>query len=133
MSVPMLPPAPGRLSTITCCATRSESFCAIDRAMIWVPPPGGKATTKRIGLAGYGSAAAMPRASSRAIPGRAGPSLSLLSRRFLAVLRKIFARGAETAERRRITAVDRRMQQDLADLLLGDAVADRAVEMELEL
>src|SRR6266702_7804023 len=74
----------------------------------------------------------MPRASPRAIPGRAGPSLSLLSRRFLAVLRKIFARGAETAERRRITAVDRRMQQVLADLLLGDAVADGAVEVELE-
>src|SRR5207249_1204061 len=72
------------------------------------------------------------RASPRAIPGRAGPSLSLLSRRFLAVLRKIFARSPKTPERRRITAVDRRVQQDLADLLLGDAVADGAVEMQLE-
>src|SRR6266700_1521616 len=121
MSVPMLPPAPGRLSTTTCCARRSESFCAIERAMMSVPPP-------------RPPAASMPRASPRATERRGGPSLPFLPRSLLvAVLRKILARGPEAAERRRITAVDRRVQQDLADLLLGDAVADGAVEMQLEL
>src|SRR2546429_427720 len=49
----MLPEAPARLSTTTGWPQRSPSFCATRRAMMSVPPPGAKPTTRRTGLAGY--------------------------------------------------------------------------------
>src|SRR5688572_13588393 len=33
ISVPILPPAPARLSTMNCCPSRSVSFCAVKRAI----------------------------------------------------------------------------------------------------
>jgi hypothetical protein len=52
MSVPMLPPAPGRLSTITVWPKLSPSFCPISRAMMSFVPPGENATTILTGLTG---------------------------------------------------------------------------------
>src|SRR5215831_17119945 len=49
----MMPPAPPRLSTMTCCLSCSESICASGRATMSVGPPGGKGTTSRTGLVGY--------------------------------------------------------------------------------
>src|SRR2546427_6873823 len=56
----------------------------------------------------------------------------LLRRGLLAVLREIFARDPESTQRRRISAIDGRVQQNLADLPLRHAVADGAVEMEFQ-
>ena len=56
MSVPMLPPAPGRLSTTTAYPSCSVSFWLTSRATILEPPPGGKGSMSRIGLSGYGCA-----------------------------------------------------------------------------
>jgi hypothetical protein len=52
MSAPMTPPAPPRLSTTTGLPSASDSFCAITRPVMSVPPPGANGTMKRIGLAG---------------------------------------------------------------------------------
>jgi hypothetical protein len=52
MSTPIVPLAPGRLSTTTVCPQRSLSFCATARAVISVPPPGGNGTINLIGRAG---------------------------------------------------------------------------------
>src|SRR6185369_6945484 len=49
----MLPPAPTRFSTTTGWPRRSARFVATMRAVRSVPPPGGKPTSMRTGLAGY--------------------------------------------------------------------------------
>src|SRR5262245_52318220 len=59
----------------------------------------------------------------------AGGSTGLLNPRFLHGL----ARDPEAVERRRQAAVDRDLEKDLADLLLGEAVVERAADMELQL
>jgi hypothetical protein len=48
----MAPPAPGRLSTITCCPHFSASLGPMVRAMVSTLPPGVLTTTTRIGLFG---------------------------------------------------------------------------------
>jgi hypothetical protein len=48
IAVPMLPPAPGRLSTITCCPMALVRRFATIRASASVDPPGGHGTIKRI-------------------------------------------------------------------------------------
>jgi hypothetical protein len=48
----IVPPAPGRFSTITCCFQDSVSFPATYRAVMSGPPPGVKPTSIRIGLFG---------------------------------------------------------------------------------
>jgi hypothetical protein len=48
----MVPPAPPRFSTTTCCFSASESFCAMGRAKMSVEPPGGKGTTSLMGFEG---------------------------------------------------------------------------------
>jgi len=63
----MLPAAPGRLSTITCWPNSSESFWAIGRAVVSVPPPTAKPTIMRTGLVGYSWAAAGAAAASSAV------------------------------------------------------------------
>ena len=50
--VPMMVPAPGRLSTITFWPRSFDISSARMRAMVSVPPPGAKGTTSRIGLSG---------------------------------------------------------------------------------
>src|ERR1700688_391624 len=57
MSVPMLPLAPGRLSTTTGCPQRSDSFCPTVRARMSMPVPGVKGTMICTGLFGYGCSA----------------------------------------------------------------------------
>src|SRR5262245_29536414 len=52
-----MPPAPPRLSLMTCWPMRSPSFCPTSRAMMSVDPPGGKATISRTGLVGYAACA----------------------------------------------------------------------------
>src|SRR5262245_39883644 len=51
--MPMLAPAPGRLSTTTVCPNPSVSFCASSRATMSVPPAGGNGTRMRSGRCGY--------------------------------------------------------------------------------
>src|SRR5512134_3010987 len=53
MPMPMLPPAPLRLSTTTCCFQASVSLCATRRATSSVGPAGGNGTIARIGREGY--------------------------------------------------------------------------------
>ena len=52
ISIPMIPLAPERLSTTTCCFICSASLPATIRARISGEPPGGEGTRKRIGLVG---------------------------------------------------------------------------------
>src|SRR5262245_51638350 len=54
----MMALAPGRLSTMTCCLRFSESFGAIVRHSVSLPPPGGNGEMIRTGLTGYGCCAA---------------------------------------------------------------------------
>src|SRR5690349_5658821 len=56
--VPTEPEAPGRLSTMMVWSRRSDSLCAIRRAMVSVGPPTGKATTIFTGLLGQDAARA---------------------------------------------------------------------------
>src|SRR6266849_10708499 len=67
ISIPIIWPAPGRLSTTNCCASDSESFCASARAMMSVPPPAAEGTMKRTGFDGYAAvcAGACAQASSK--------------------------------------------------------------------
>jgi hypothetical protein len=51
-SVPMLPLAPGRLSTTTATPSFSESFCPISRARMSMPVPGVYGTMIFIGRLG---------------------------------------------------------------------------------
>ena len=53
ISVPMLPPAPGRLSTMIGCPSDSESFGITVRVRISVMLAGPNATITRIGRLGY--------------------------------------------------------------------------------
>jgi len=50
--MPMMPLAPGRLSTTTCCPRRSESLAETMRPMTSVLPPAGSPMTMRIGRIG---------------------------------------------------------------------------------
>src|SRR3954449_2057081 len=52
-SAPMFPEAPSLFSTNTLWPQRSESFWAMMRPMMSVPPPGAKPTIRRTGFAGY--------------------------------------------------------------------------------
>src|SRR4051812_48641389 len=58
MSTPIVPPAPGRLSTMNCWPIEAPRRAATKRAMKSFPPPGGKATTIFTGLTGYACACA---------------------------------------------------------------------------
>jgi len=53
MSEPIVPPAPGRLSTTIDVPSASPSLCASVRAMMSVAPLDGNGTTSRIGFDGY--------------------------------------------------------------------------------
>ena len=53
--VPMLPEAPGLLSTIICCPNLFPRCSAIKRPLVSVTPPGVNGTTKRIVLLGHAS------------------------------------------------------------------------------
>src|SRR5450830_1652697 len=52
-AVPMLPPAPGRLSTMSCWPSVSDSFCATMRAIASLARPATWGTTRVTGLLGY--------------------------------------------------------------------------------
>src|SRR5262245_1892209 len=56
-AVPIMVPAPGRVSTITGWPHCSVSFCPMTRARMSVDPPGANGTIILIGLSGYLSAA----------------------------------------------------------------------------
>src|SRR6266853_4681229 len=85
ISIPIIWPAPGRLSTTNCCPSDSESFCASARAMISVPPPAAEGTMKRTGFEGYPVCAAAPaqtRVSRRKAAGRSRFALITAARFF---------------------------------------------------
>src|SRR5262245_54263382 len=65
MPMPMLPPAPPRLSTTTCWPQDSVILCATRRAMVSVAAPGANGTTMRIGRVGYCASAACAAAPGR--------------------------------------------------------------------
>src|SRR6185436_9962765 len=69
-STPMLPPAPGLLSTTTVHLFISVSFCATTRDMMSVPPAGGNGTISLIGLLGYSCATAAADSRKRATGSR---------------------------------------------------------------
>ena len=73
ISVPLMVPAPGRLSTITVCLKISVSRAAINRAVRSVDAPGDCGTTMRIGRDGYAvaSVCANTGAQHTAIPSTA--------------------------------------------------------------
>src|SRR5436853_6038250 len=60
----MLPPAPMRFSTITCCCQSSDHLSATRRAVKSAAPPGVKVTMMRTGFAGY-VPCAMPALAAR--------------------------------------------------------------------
>ncbi len=62
--VPLLPPAPGRLSTPTCWPRRAPRRSATTRAPVSVTPPGVKGPTRRIGLLGKSACASAGGAAS---------------------------------------------------------------------
>ena len=64
-SVPMVPPAPGRLSTRTGTASARARRSEKTRAMKSVPPPGVKGTTMVMGFDGYCCAWAAAQADSQ--------------------------------------------------------------------
>src|SRR5665213_4027653 len=53
----MLPPAPGRLSMMTCCPQTSYSFMPRNRVTTSLEPPAGNGTTIRTGWSGKVAAA----------------------------------------------------------------------------
>src|SRR5262249_32496683 len=57
ISAPMMPLAPPRLSTTSCCPSRSVSRAARKRPRMSLLPPGGNGITQRMGLVGKASAA----------------------------------------------------------------------------
>src|SRR5258706_5004467 len=59
ISVPMLPAAPARLSTTTCCPICWLMSVASKRAVTSGPLPAAKGTINRIGRSGYSAAAAL--------------------------------------------------------------------------
>src|ERR1700761_6418199 len=59
MSLPIVPPAPGLLSTTTGTPSASDRDCMANRPVESVPPPGGRATMQRIGRLGQVSARTM--------------------------------------------------------------------------
>src|SRR2546423_8259050 len=64
MSLPIVPPAPGLLSTTTGWPNATERYCMASRPVESVPPPGGRATMQRIGRLGQVSARATAGAAS---------------------------------------------------------------------
>jgi hypothetical protein len=52
MSMPIVPPAPVRLSTTTDWPSEGEITCAIERARMSLGPPGASGTMSRIGFMG---------------------------------------------------------------------------------
>src|SRR5687768_1411242 len=58
MCMPMIDPAPGRLSTITVCFNRFVSSGAMMRATMSVLPPGAHGTRSRTGFSGHALTAA---------------------------------------------------------------------------
>src|SRR5687767_4623019 len=59
ISCAMLPPAPGRLSTVTGWPSASERRLAMMRDVVSVPPPGAKPTSMVIGRVGQDCASAL--------------------------------------------------------------------------
>src|SRR5689334_19100753 len=70
--MPIEPPAPGRFSTTMLVCSSGSTACAVSRASVSAPPPGGVGTISRIGEVGYSAArasrhvsAATPRTATR--------------------------------------------------------------------
>src|SRR5262249_3427249 len=121
----MTPPAPARLSTITCLPRRSPKAVATTRPVTSLPPPGGKGMIIRIGLVGKSCADA---AAVSAMTNAAVASGSVAS---LGILFSIFRLGSG-GDARSSLAPDRARsvddQSQLGELLVGghDRVADIA-------
>src|SRR3954462_12432734 len=78
----MMPPAPGRLSTINCWLNACESFCATMRPTMSVPPPGAIGITMRTGFAGYSDCAyAQHTVTAPDIAIAAAPRVEMVERR----------------------------------------------------
>ena len=108
VSVPMMVPAPGRMSTITCRPQRLVNSFAISRAQLSLGPPGGNGRTTRIGLSGqldWASAGERVAAPSQA------PSGSPFSRRSVSAIeaRNRRVRSATSDSDPRISQVPRPM------------------------
>ncbi|KAG1388594.1 hypothetical protein G6F59_015885 [Rhizopus arrhizus] len=62
----MMPAAPARFSTMTCCPSRAPSLSAISRAAMSVVPPGAAGTIRVIGRSGQAAWAWLARANATA-------------------------------------------------------------------
>src|SRR6266513_5151152 len=60
-SLPIVPPAPPRLSTRICCPSAADHDWPTRRAVASTDSPAGKGTTRRIGFAGYCAKAPVPK------------------------------------------------------------------------
>src|SRR5258706_13535089 len=67
-STPIMPPAPPRLSTTTCCPSCEDSLGAMMREVISVPPPGANGLTHLIACCGHACAQAEPVSAMAANP-----------------------------------------------------------------
>src|SRR5262245_41587127 len=88
-TVPITAPAPGRLSTITCCPQFSLIFWATMRARISVEVPGVNCAMMRIGRVGYSGGAATSAAGSDS-PMQKAEGRIPKCRRLLSILRSFF-------------------------------------------
>src|SRR5258705_5528251 len=82
-SVAIVPPAPGRFSTMNDCPSESVRRCANRRATTSMPPPAAKPTRMRTVFAGYagpaGACAQTAPASDKVKPSATPHSLSMIS------------------------------------------------------
>src|SRR5688572_33371524 len=93
----MRPPAPPRLSAIICWPSAGESFSAMRRATVSVPPPGAFGTMMRMGLVGYCCACAIEQVTQ--IPTTTDKTVIRTSRSVLLTL--LHTVGVEDRFRRR--------------------------------
>src|SRR5262245_3270375 len=108
--MPMMPFAPGRLSTITCWPQVSVSFWATARAMMSTPPPVACGTMIRTGRAGNCCAAA---AAHRSAALAAQPSRKAKVERRKAVIRRSLLVVVSTFSRRAARPLVLARAQDL--------------------
>src|SRR5688572_23468259 len=79
----MLPLAPARLSTTTCCPTASPTGAATTRATRSSPPPAPEETVQRIGFVGHAGACALTYDAALAIVSASAALMLMPDPRFI--------------------------------------------------
>jgi hypothetical protein len=89
-AAPIVPPAPGLLSTITGCPSCFVKRSPTARAMVSVPEPAVKGTTRRIGWRGYALSWACATPQARPVASR--QAAAALRNFFISYLQHVFRR-----------------------------------------